>query len=90
MVATMIDTILLFFSIILCVIFAIFGFNRSISMAAMMYFFIGFSGAVWPLIITRAQMLTAHSFQGRVQSTFNSLSGAFMLIFYFSYTSILV
>ena len=54
----------------------------------MMYFFIGFSGAVWPLIITRAQSLTAHHFQGRVQSTFNSLSGACMLIFYFSIGSV--
>ena len=53
-----------------------------------MYFMIGFSGAVWPLIITRAQSLTTLDFQGRVQSTFNSLSGAAMLIFYFGIGSV--
>src|SRR3989338_7699432 len=79
---------IMMFCFVLMLTFLYFGFNRSISMAAMMYFFIGFSGAVWPLIITRAQMLTAHSFQGRVQSTFNSLSGACMLIFYFSIGSV--
>lgn len=75
---------LLFFSILLTAIFAIFGFNRSITLAGVMYFGIGFSGAIWPLIITRAQSLTALDFQGRVQSTFNSISGATMMLFYFS------
>lgn len=79
---------LLFFCWTLCVTFLIFGFNRSIDYAAILYFVIGFSGAVWPLIVTKAQGLTAIDFQGRVQSTFNSLSGATMLIFYFSMGSV--
>lgn len=32
----------------------------------------------------RAQGLTDVNFQGRVQSTFNSLSGAMMMLFYFN------
>ncbi|EKD77657.1 MAG: major facilitator transporter [uncultured bacterium] len=76
--------VLLFFSSVLCSTFIIFGYNHSITIAAGLYFIIGFSGAVWPLIITKAQSLTAIDFQGRVQSTFNSLSGVMMLIFYFS------
>lgn len=74
---------LLFFSCMLCVTFFIFGWNHSIPLAVVMYFMIGFSGAIWPLIITRAQSLTDLDFQGRVQSTFNSLSGTLMMCFYF-------
>lgn len=76
--------VLLFFSIVLCAVFVVFGYNRLIPIAAILYFAIGFSGAIWPLIITKAQSLTENSFQGRVQSTFNSVSGAMMLIFYFT------
>lgn len=76
--------VLLFFSIVLCIIFILFGYNRFIPIAALFYFAIGFAGAIWPLIITRAQSLTDNDFQGRVQSTFNSLSGGMMLIFYFT------
>jgi len=73
---------LTFFSFTLCISFLFFGYNTAISIAAFLYFLIGFSGAIWPLIITRAQNLTDINFQGRVQSTYNSLSGAFMLAFY--------
>lgn len=76
--------VLLFFSIVLCIVFILFGYNRLIPIAAIFYFIIGFAGAIWPLIITKAQSLTDNDFQGRVQSTFNSLSGAMMLLFYFT------
>lgn len=75
---------ILFFCFVLAIVFALFGFNRSIHIATGFYFIIGFAGAVWPLIITRAQSLTDIDFQGRVQSTFNSLSGMMMMVFYFS------
>jgi len=79
---------LLFFTSVLCITFLFFGYNRSIDLAAVMYFIIGLAGAVWPLIISKAQSLTANHFQGRVQSTFNSLSGAMMMLFYFSIATI--
>jgi MFS family permease len=72
----------LFFCCVLCATFSVFGYNRAINLAAALYFMIGFSGAVWPLVITKAQRLTDIDFQGRVQSTFNSLSGATMMLFY--------
>lgn len=75
---------LLFFSYILCLVFAVFGYNHIINIAILLYFIIGFSGAVWPLIITKAQSLTALGYQGRVQSTYNSLSGVLTLLFYFT------
>ncbi len=75
---------LLFFSIILCLTFAVFGYNHIIMIAMILYFIIGFSGAIWPLIISKAQSLTDLDYQGRVQSTFNALSGLIMLSFYFS------
>ena len=74
-------TILFFFGV-LFLVFVFFGFNRSIRLAEVMYFLIGFAGSVWALIITKAQNLTALDYQGRVQSTFNSLSGITMMVFY--------
>lgn len=74
----------LFFSIVLFLVFLFFGYNTKIYLAGLFYCFIGFAGATWPLVISRAQNLTNIDFQGRVQSTFNSLSGVLMLIFYFS------
>jgi len=75
---------MLFFSCVLLIVFAYFGYNRSIPIAAGLYFIIGFAGAIWPLIISKAQALTDIEFQGRVQSTFNSLSGAMIMLFYFT------
>lgn len=74
---------LLLFSSALCITFAVFGYNKIIDIAIALYFVIGFAGAIWPLIISRAQSMTDLTFQGRVQSTFNSISGALMLAFYF-------
>ena len=79
---------LFFFTSVLCITFLFFGYNRSINLASFMYFIIGLAGAVWPLIISKAQSLTANDFQARVQSTFNSLSGIMMLLFYFSIATI--
>ena len=76
-------TILLFI-ISLCLVYAVFGFNRSINLAATMYFITGFAGAIWPLLISRSQNLTDLNYQGRVQSTFNSVSAVIMMIFYAS------
>ncbi|OGT41337.1 MAG: hypothetical protein A3F13_01365 [Gammaproteobacteria bacterium RIFCSPHIGHO2_12_FULL_40_19] len=75
---------LLFFCATLFFTFMLFGYNRSINLASVMYFIIGFSGAIWPLVISKAQTLTDIDFQGRVQSTFNSLSGIMMMAFYLS------
>lgn len=73
---------ILLLTIMLCLVYAVFGFNRSINLAEMMYFITGFAGSVWPLLISKSQNLTDLDFQGRVQSTFNSLSGLIMMIFY--------
>lgn len=73
----------LVFAITLCITFLSFGYNKIIFVAMGMYLMIGFCGAIWPLVITKAQHLTDINFQGRVQSTFNSLSGILMLSFYF-------
>ena len=75
---------LIVFGSIMGISFAFFGYNHLIDLAILMYFIIGFAGAIWPLIISKAQSLTDINFQGRVQSTFNCLSGFLMLVFYFS------
>lgn len=75
---------LIFFCFALLITFLIFGYNRSIPIATSLYFVIGFAGAIWPLIISKAQHLTDLDFQGRVQSTFNSISGTFVIFFYYT------
>lgn len=56
--------------------------NRQLFDADLLNVFIGFSFASWPLLITMAQSQTQFSYQGRVQSTFNSLSGLFIIFIY--------
>ncbi|MDF1760082.1 MAG: MFS transporter [Coxiellaceae bacterium] len=68
--------------IVLAAAFAVFSFNRSIVIAEELNLVIGYALAVWPLIMTKAQELTELDFQGRVQSTFNCLSGAGILLIY--------
>ncbi|MDF1795246.1 MAG: MFS transporter [Coxiellaceae bacterium] len=68
--------------IVLAVAFAVFSFNRSVVIAEELNLIIGYALAVWPLIMTKAQELTDLDFQGRVQSTFNCLSGAMILVIY--------
>lgn len=74
---------------ILCgVAFYCFSHNLKLAHAIGWYFLIGFSFSLWALLITRAQGLTALSFQGRVHSLFNSVSGILILSFYFLLGSI--
>lgn len=78
-----------FYETLLCgVAFYCFSFNRALSYAIVWYFLIGFSFSIWALLITRAQGMTALSFQGRVHSLFNSVSGILILSFYFLLGSI--
>ncbi len=72
------------FCLLMAGFFILFGLNSSVMMAVVLYLLIGFVLAVWPLIMTRAQDNTALDFQGRVQSVFNSLSGAIILLVYLS------
>lgn len=73
---------LIFMLAMLCMLFSLFGINRQISYARVIYFLIGFCISVWPLLITKAQELTDLHYQGRVQSCFNSVSGALILLVY--------
>jgi MFS transporter, DHA3 family, macrolide efflux protein len=48
-----------------------------------LYFVIGFCESTWPLMMTKAQEITDINYQGRVFSTFLSLSGLAVLAIYF-------
>jgi len=74
--------ILLIETILLVFCFAIFSQIHLVRSAEILYFFIGLCLASWPLIITKAQELTHKDYQGRVQSTFNSLAGIAILLAY--------
>ncbi len=62
-----------------------FGFSHSIlfQWAMIFHLLIGVSFSMWALLTTMAQEMTALSYQGRVQSIFNSVSGAVILVFYY-------
>ena len=62
-----------------------FGFSHSVlfQWAVLFHLLIGISFSMWALLTTMAQEMTALSYQGRVQSIFNSFSGAVILIFYY-------
>ena len=62
-----------------------FGFSHSVlfQWAVLFHLLIGISFSMWALLTTMAQEMTALSYQGRVQSIFNSVSGAVILIFYY-------
>lgn len=64
--------------------FFYFALNTEIVIAALLYLLLGFTFASWALMITRAQELTDFHFQGRSQSTFNSISGAVIVSVYVS------
>ena len=66
----------------MAVAFAVFGYVRHAIYADCLNVVVGFALSVWPLTMTRAQELTDLKFQGRVQSTFNCLSGVLILIVY--------
>lgn len=68
--------------LLLACCFALFGMNRHITIAELLYLFIGFGLSVWPLIVTKAQKITHIDFQARVQSVFSSISGILILAMY--------
>lgn len=79
----------LFKTMLLCVLllavaFAWFGYNHVVFIAAALYLLIGLALAIWPVMVTKAQRHTEVQFQGRVQSTFNSIAGLMILLVYFA------
>lgn len=65
------------------VAFYLFSHTQSVSWAIFYHFFIGFSFSSWALLTTLAQEITDLDYQGRVQSLFNSMSGAIIIVFYY-------
>jgi MFS family permease len=68
--------------LMLAICFALFGLNRHLLLAEVLNGFIGLGLAVWPLVMTQAQGMTELSYQGRVQASFNALSGVVILSVY--------
>lgn len=60
----------------------IFSINENLIISYIFYFIIGFGLSSWALSLTQAQMLADNEFQGRLQSTFNSVSGLGVLVIY--------
>lgn len=60
----------------------IFSINESLIISYIFYFIIGFGLSSWALSLTQAQLLADKTFQGRLQSTFNSISGLGVLAIY--------
>lgn len=74
--------VLLIYNILLVICFSLFAVNRDLNVACALNFLIGIGFASWSLLMTRAQEVTELSFQGRVASSFNSLSSVAMLLVY--------
>ena len=60
----------------------IFSINENLIISYLCYFTIGFGLSSWALSLTQAQILADKAFQGRLQSTFNSISGVGILVIY--------
>lgn len=60
----------------------IFSINENLIISYIFYFIIGFGLSSWALSLTQAQLLADKTFQGRLQSTFNSISGLGVLAIY--------
>lgn len=60
----------------------VFSINENIGVSYVFYFIIGFGLSSWSLSLTQAQLTTDKAFQGRLQSTFNSISGLGVLAIY--------
>lgn len=58
------------------------SFNSNVVFVFPIYFFLGFGLSSWALSITLAQQSCLPEYQGRLQSTFNGVSGVFILILY--------
>lgn len=63
--------------------FYLFSHTINASFAIFYHFLIGLSFSGWALLTTMAQEMTDLDFQGRVQSLFNSVSGAIIIGFYY-------
>lgn len=59
-----------------------FSINENLIISYIFYFIIGFGLSSWALSLTQAQLLADKEFQGRLQSTFNSISGLGVLAIY--------
>ncbi len=68
---------------LLFVVFLAFSGNTNIEIAGVLYFLMGLSFSCWPLLITEIQNQTPQKYQGRIQSTLNSLTAIGVLIVYF-------
>ncbi|MCH9769846.1 MAG: MFS transporter, partial [Gammaproteobacteria bacterium] len=71
--------------ILLALSYILFSLNHNLWLANGLYFLMGVGFAIWALLLTQAQKITALSYQGRTQATFNSLAstivcGLFILI----------
>ena len=62
--------------------FSGFLFEKTVLMAQVLYFIVGFYYATWPLLMAKAQQITEFEFQGRTQSSFGSFSSCFILLIY--------
>ncbi|ADP10480.1 major facilitator family transporter [Erwinia sp. Ejp617] len=60
----------------------ILSFNKNIMIVFPVYFLIGFGLASWALSISLTQLYCNPEFQGRLQATFNGISGCFILGMY--------
>jgi predicted MFS family arabinose efflux permease len=67
---------------LLFLVFLLFSFNKNIEVAAFLYFLMGLSFSCWPLLITEIQNQTPQQYQGRIQSTLNSLTALGVLCVY--------
>ncbi|EHU8077116.1 MFS transporter [Vibrio cholerae] len=73
---------LVFLLAIMAVGLYILSINTSIGLVFPIYFMIGFGISSWALSITLAQLACNPDYQGRLQATFNGISGAFILVLY--------
>jgi len=74
-------TLALLLLIIACGLFILSG-NDAIGLVYPVYFFIGFGISSWALSISLSQLHCEPEFQGRLQATFNGISGIFILAMY--------
>ena len=77
-----IERVAMVFSIVGAASFFGFVFEQTILAAEYLYFIVGLFYATWPLLMARAQQLTDFKYQGRTQSSFNSLASVVILLVY--------
>ncbi len=62
--------------------FVLFALSVNAAQAFILYLIIGICLAAWPVVTTSAQHLTEQTYQGRVQSVVNAVSGVAVLLVY--------